>query len=226
VSHVNPSSLTTSLAVPYDVLSFGDDDVGLWVFASSAQDEFVNKAVQELTKPRGIVCAIDDVAITLFVKGGLRTQFTAKELGRVWVKMSGGKGLEGEDVQVGGRLKARAISDIFGMTVLIPFPFPSIFVCKSGILRPGKRESDAGGMVAPVSVKFVLEDVDEKTGRRIMRIGTYIDIATNVNDSSCGHGCKMCELGLEDVRAENDCVGGIYRTKVRISLIDEIRRVC
>lgn len=39
-----------------------------------------------------------------------------------------------ENLQVGGRLRARETSDMLGMTVLIPLPLPSILVWRDGIL--------------------------------------------------------------------------------------------
>jgi len=84
------------------------------------------------------VCAVDDVSIAFFVKGGLGAEFAAKEFGGVWrngrLVMTVLVGNGRVYVHVGGLLSARAISDILGTTVLIPLPLPSILVIRTGIL--------------------------------------------------------------------------------------------
>jgi len=46
-----------------------------------------------------------------------------------------------ENLQVGGLPRALAISPMFGMTVFIPFPLPSTFAMRRGILYLLKKSS-------------------------------------------------------------------------------------
>lgn len=118
------------LVIPFP----GDDELGLWVLAGGAEDELVDEDVEELPESVGLMCTVDDEAIVQ--EGGLSSELTAKELGRIFSEAlaellkSGYKSY----TQVAGLLRALATSSMFGKTVLIPFPRPSILVKSTGIL--------------------------------------------------------------------------------------------
>jgi hypothetical protein len=80
VTHVNVGTFATGLAVAYDVLVLGDEEVGLRVLAGLAQHEFVNEGIEELAKLRRIVGTIDNITIVLLVERRLCTKFATEKL--------------------------------------------------------------------------------------------------------------------------------------------------
>lgn len=92
--------------------------------------------------------SIDDVSI--FSHRSLRTQLATKELGGIWLSARDRVSGTDKDVQVGGRARALATSSMFGMTVLIPLPRPSILVFITGILYRYMVRTDSG---SPSQVK-------------------------------------------------------------------------
>ena len=84
VAHVDGFALAASFAVAQDDLVFGDDQVGLWVFARTAEDKLVDEGVEQLAQSASIVMAIDNVAVGWLVPHGLGAQFASKELGGVY----------------------------------------------------------------------------------------------------------------------------------------------
>jgi hypothetical protein len=83
VAHVDRAALAAGFAVAEDVLVLRDDELRLRVFARRAQDEFVDKGIEEVPQARGFVRAVDNVAFRLVVEGRLRAQLASKELRRV-----------------------------------------------------------------------------------------------------------------------------------------------
>lgn len=84
VLHVEVAALPARLAVAQDVLVLGDDELRLGVLARGAEDEFVDKGVEEIAKAGRVVRAVDDVSLSLVVERGLRAELAAEELGGVW----------------------------------------------------------------------------------------------------------------------------------------------
>ena len=63
---------------------FGVDlEHGFGIVAVLAKDKFLDESVEHILQFGGVVRAVDDVAVVLEVKLGLRTQFTSKVLG--WI---------------------------------------------------------------------------------------------------------------------------------------------
>lgn len=74
---------TTGVAVHLDGAGLVDNDVGLGVAAGRAQNELLDKAVQQLLQLGGIVGAVDNVAVGLLVALDLGAELTSKVLGGV-----------------------------------------------------------------------------------------------------------------------------------------------
>jgi hypothetical protein len=86
VLHIDVRPLTTSLAIPDDILiatTLENDEVCLGVLARTAEDKLVDESVEQLTEARGIVSAVDDISIILLIEGGLCSELTAEEFGGV-----------------------------------------------------------------------------------------------------------------------------------------------
>jgi len=97
----------------------------------------------------------------------------------------GGRVEERDDGQAAGRASALAISAMFGMTVLMPLPRPSILVSRTGILYrcESARGGDASGGVGGrnVSSRDPLESM-----RQAARGTTHVELVLRTRESADG----------------------------------------
>ena len=83
VAHVNASHGTARLAVPADHAVLAQLEICLRILAGCAEDEAIDKGVEQLAETFGVVCTIDDVPVVLLVGFRLRTKLAAEVFG--WV---------------------------------------------------------------------------------------------------------------------------------------------
>lgn len=114
-----------------------DLHVRLRILALLAENEFVDETIKMVLKLGRLVGAIDDPAVIGGIVVGLRAKFKPEIFDDIYSRSQ----FQGEilirevnDIQAGGRAKDWATLLRLTMTVLIPFPLPSILDCRRSIL--------------------------------------------------------------------------------------------
>ena len=99
-----------------------------------------DESVQHVLQFSCIVSSVDNVTLVFDVELGLGAQLATEVFAAICsagvhsVSTYFGKHWEGFHLQVGGLPRALAMSTMFGMTVLTPFPLPSTLAWSLGIL--------------------------------------------------------------------------------------------
>lgn len=78
MAHVDHGRSAASFAITKDFLGLGDREYGFRILAFTAEDEFVDEAIKELTHAVGIMCTIYDPAISPLVEDGSGAEFTTE----------------------------------------------------------------------------------------------------------------------------------------------------
>lgn len=78
MAHVDHGRSAASFAITKDFLVLGDREYGFRILAFTAEDEFVDEAIKELTHAVGIMCTIYDPAISSLVEDGGGAEFATE----------------------------------------------------------------------------------------------------------------------------------------------------
>jgi len=78
MAHINHGRSAASLAITKNFLVLRNREYGFRILAFAAKNESVDEAIKELTHAVGIMCTIDNPAISLLVEDGGGTEFAAE----------------------------------------------------------------------------------------------------------------------------------------------------
>lgn len=90
MTHVDNRAFATRLAITDDVLAFVDYKLCLGVFARLAENELLDKRVEELTQLGSVMSTVYDVSVSLVIKRCLGPELAPEEL--CWVGRGTAKG--------------------------------------------------------------------------------------------------------------------------------------